>query len=488
MDSPSKTIAIAGASGFVGTSLRTALGHKYNWIGLTRSETVVEKAGPEETTWRRCDLFSLPQVRTALEGADLAIYMVHSMLPSSRLVQGNFRDMDLLLADNFIRAAEEAGVKRVIYIGGLIPTEEDESRLSPHLASRLEVERVLGCRSIPVTVLRAGLIFGPGGSSARMLLNLTRRLPFMLLPAWTRNRTQSVDIRDIVRAIDLCLESDTYTGTFDVAGHKPMSYGEMILRTSELLGRKTSYLSIPVNLVRLSRRWVSLFGSTPTYLVGPLLESLRHSLEAKSNPLLEAIMADAIPFDQSVRDSIDAAGRPLPNPRQTILKEDSEKLFRAKRVRSIQRMPLPDHWSAPKLSDTYASWISRFTLSFVQEDRNGDGILRFRLFGSRVVLLEFTPTPYSANCRYRRAYYITGGALSKTVDPPGRFELRIFPELGCLVTAIHGYNPRIPWWLYSVSQAYVHLAVMKAFSRFLRKLRDQIAKEASDGGTSGNCD
>jgi nucleoside-diphosphate-sugar epimerase len=477
---------MAGASGFVGTSLRTALGHKYNWIGLTRSETVAETAGEDDTTWRRCDLFSLPQVREALEGTDVAIYMVHSMLPSSRLVQGNFRDMDLLLADNFIRAAEEAGVKRVIYLGGLIPHHENESRLSPHLASRLEVERVLGCRSVPLTVLRAGLIFGPGGSSARMLLNLTRRLPLMLLPAWTKNKTRSMDIRDAIRAIDFCLETDDYVGTYDIASHEPMSYRDMILNTGKLLGRKTSAVDIPANLFRLSRRWVSMFGSTPTYLVGPLLESLRHNLEAAPNPLLEKISAGAIPFEQSVKDSIDEEGRPLPNPRQTILKEDSQLIIRAKRVRSIQRMPLPDSWSAPKLSDIYASWINRFTLSIVREDKSGDGILQFRLLGSKVVLLEFTPTPFSLDCRYRRAYYITGGILAKKVDPPGRFELRIFPDLGCLVTAIHGYNPKIPWWLYSVTQAYVHLAVMRAFSRFLGKLQRELRKEAPKAGTLSN--
>jgi nucleoside-diphosphate-sugar epimerase len=477
---------MAGASGFVGTSLRTALGDKYNWIGLTRSETVAETAGDDGTTWRRCDLFSLPQVRMALEGADLAIYMVHSMLPSSRLVQGNFRDMDVLLADNFIRAAEEAGVKRVIYLGGLIPHHEDEADLSPHLASRLEVERILSCRSLPVTVLRAGLIFGPGGSSARMLLNLTRRLPMMLLPAWTKNKTQSMDIRDAIRAIDLCLASDDFTGTFDIASHQPMSYRDMILNTGKLIGRNTAAIDVPANLFLLSRRWVSLFGSTPTYLVGPLLESLRHNLEAKTNPLLERIARGAIPFEQSVRDSTDASGHPLPNPRQTILRKDSQRIFRAKRVRSIQRMPLPKGWSAPELSDEYASWINRFTLSLVREDKSADGKLRFRLFSSRIVLLEFTPTPFSMDCRYRRAYYITGGVLAKKVDPPGRFELRIFPELGCLITAIHGYNPRIPWWLYSVTQAYLHLGVMKAFSRYLGRMRHKIAKDDKVSASSAN--
>ena len=300
----------------------------------------------------------------------------------------------------------------------------------------------------------------------------------MLLPAWTKNKTQSVDIRDVVRAMDRCLESDAFSGTYDLASHRPMSYREMILSTSELLGRHMSTVNVPANWFRLSRRWVSLFGSTPVYLVGPLLESLRHNLEATPNPLLDAITEDAIPFEQSVRDSIDAEGRPLPNPRQTILKKDSQRIIRAKRVRSIQRMPLPDSWSAPKLSDVYASWINRFTLSIIREDKNADGILRFRLIGSRITLLEFTPTPYSLDCRYRRAYYITGGILSEKVDPPGRFELRIFPELGCLITAIHGYNPKIPWWLYSITQAYVHLGVMKAFSHYLRRIRDKLCKES----------
>jgi uncharacterized protein YbjT (DUF2867 family) len=407
--------------------------------------------------------------------------MVHSMLPSSRLVQGNFRDMDVLLADNFIRAAEEAGVKRVIYLGGLIPQQENESELSPHLASRLEVERILGFRSIPVTVLRAGLIFGPGGSSARMLLNLTRRLPFMILPQWTRNRTQSVDIRDVVRAMDLVLESDAFTGTYDLASHAPMSYRDMILNTGNLLGRQPASVTFPANLFRLSRRWVSLFGSTPTYLVGPLLESLRHNLEARPNPLLEAIADEAISFEQSVKDSIDHEGRPLPNPRQTTQEKDNRRIHRAKRVRSIQRMPLPDSWSAPKLSDTYASWINRSSLSLIREDRSADGTLRFKFFATRLVLLEFTPTPFSIDCKYRRAYYITGGILARKVDPPGRFELRIFPELGCLITAIHGYKPSVPWWLYSITQANVHLAVMKAFSRYLGRLRDKICKLEKSG-------
>ncbi|MGA1205601.1 MAG: NAD(P)H-binding protein [Opitutales bacterium] len=463
-----KKVALAGASGFVGTALRMALADQYDWIGLTRSETVGEQGKAEaHTEWRQCDLFSLPQVRQAMEGAEIAVYMVHSMLPSSRLVQGNFADMDLLLADNFIRAAEEAGVKRVVYIGGLIP--ENEPHLSPHLASRLEVESVLKGRSLPVTVLRAGLIFGPGGSSAQMLLNLSRRLPVMILPAWTRNTTQSIDIKDIVRALEIVLRDDSYTGTYDLGGHEPMSYKDMILRTGKVLGHETASINIPANLVMLSRRWVSLFGSTSANLVNPLLESLRHSLVARPNRLLAQIQPGALSFEKSVRSAVDDKGYPLPNPRQSTQKLDNRQIHYAKRVRSIQRMPLPGGWSAIKLSKTYSKWISRASRGIIQEHRDEKGILRLSFISRKCLILELTPTPFAVNCEYRRAYYVTGGFLAHKSDPPGRFELRIFPSLGCLVAAIHGYQPRLPWWLYSFTQALVHLAVMRAFGRFLGK-------------------
>lgn len=479
MANPVKKVALAGASGFVGSSLRKGLGDKYQWIGLTRSEHI-RKATPQNdaTEWRYCDLFSLPQVRDALQGADIAIYLVHSMLQTSRLVQGNFRDLDLLLADNFIRAAEEAGIQRVIYLGGLIPEKGDESHLSSHLASRLEVEQVLAGRNIPVTVLRAGLIFGPGGSSAQLLLNLVNRLPVMVLPAWTRNQSHSIDIRDIVRTMDICLQSDAYIGSFDIAGHESMTYGEMILRTSRLLRRRTRSVSVPTNSIRLSRIWVSFFGSTPAYLVNPLIDSLRHSLSAQPNPLLERIMQDSVSLDESVKHSIDKSGQPLPHPMRRPRQSDSRKTHEAKRVRSIQRMPLPGKWPAHVLTRIYAKWIKRFTLGFIQDVQMDDGRIDLCLVSQRMVLIELTPTPYSSGCQYRRAYYITGGLLVQNVEPPGRFEVRIFPKMGVVIAAIHGYKPRLPWWLYSISQAQIHLLVMRAFGRYLGRVQRKLSEKS----------
>ena len=163
MSEGARRIAVAGATGFVGRSLVGALQGQGEIVALGRSGSPAG-AEHESVRWRRCDLFSLRETEEALAGVDVAYYLVHSMLPNNRLTQGTFQDLDLLLADNFGRAAAAAGVRRVIYLGGLIPDAEGEG-LSAHLASRLEVEQALGAHGVPVTAVRAGLVVGRDGSS-----------------------------------------------------------------------------------------------------------------------------------------------------------------------------------------------------------------------------------------------------------------------------------------------------------------------------------
>ena len=111
----------------------------------------------ERLNWRSCDLFSLLDADAALRDVDIAIYLVHSMIPSAQLSQGNFYDFDLIMADNFSRAARKQNVKKIIYLSGIIPLAKD---LSSHLASRLEVEKTLSLSAIPTSVIRCGLILG----------------------------------------------------------------------------------------------------------------------------------------------------------------------------------------------------------------------------------------------------------------------------------------------------------------------------------------
>lgn len=460
-------VAVAGASGFVGTHLRDHLKGAFRFRALTRSESVIEQ-NPDDTTteWRRCDLYSLPKVTEALQGCDYGIYLVHSMAPSSRLVQSNFEDTDLLLADNFIRAAESAGLKHVIYLSGLLPNADEP--LSPHLRSRLEVENVLRSRGIKVTVLRAGLIFGPGGSSFSLLINLVRRLPVMLLPAWVGSMTHSIDIKNVCQAFEICMQEEDFSGkVYDLGGHEPMTYREMIRKTAELLGKSAHFINFPFNCFGLSKHWVSVFGSVPPALVGPLQESLQHDLQARPNAMTERLKDSLLNFEESFRRSVDSHGLPKPNPRSWTQASDRRRIRQARRVRSVQRMPLAAGWNAQKVATEYGEWLSRRFGGLINAQKDADGVVRFSSLG--MVLLELSPSPYSQGSKRRCAFYISDGILSRKVDPPGRLEFRLFPEQGTLIVSIHGFSPTLPWWIYANTQARLHLRVMRAFAKHLQK-------------------
>ncbi|MEM6911292.1 MAG: NAD-dependent epimerase/dehydratase family protein [Verrucomicrobiota bacterium] len=464
----SAPIALTGATGFVGSWLLQNRPPGSEWIALSRSERVSDEDGVQ---WRQADLFSLPSLTRALTGAKVGIYLVHSMLPSSRLVQGSFADLDLLLADNFVRAAEEAGLEHLLYLGGLIPKGEDD--LSEHLRSRREVETVLRSRSLEVTVLRSGLIYGRGGSSTRLLIQLVRRLPVMILPKWTRETTQSSDVRDVARAIDLCLHEPRFRGgTWDLASHEPMSYREMILRTAKVLGHQPRTLNFPANCIGLSRLWVALISQTTPRLVNPLLASLRHSLVAQDNLLRKTIASQAIPFEQSVRDSVDEEGRPDGYPQRSQRRKNRRRLRQARRVRSVQRMPLPAGWDALQVATCYGQWLTRSSGTVIVVDRLEDGSLIFRLRWPRLVLLELHPSELTRHLQRRRVFYIRGGLLCRNeVEPPGRFEFRLVEEGRSVMAAIHEFPPRLPWWIYQYTQALLHLLVMRAFGLHLKQLR-----------------
>lgn len=467
---PRPLIAVAGASGFVGSHLRAYLEKDFRFRAISRSSSIVEEqASRDNTEWRQCDLFSLPRLTEALEGCDFGIYLVHSMAPSSRLYQGNFEDTDLLLADNFIRAAEAAGLKHVIYLSGLMP--EKTEGLSPHLRSRLEVEGVLRSRSVKVTVLRAGLIFGPGGSSFSLLVNLVRRLPVMLLPAWVRSQTHSIDIENICDAFQLCLSDEGLSGgTYDLGGHDAMSYREMIEKTAALLGKQARFINFPYNAFGLSKQWVALFGSVPPTLVGPLQESLQYDLVASANPLLERLKGRIVPFEESFARSVDAEGHPKPNPRSRTQAADQASLKAERRVRSVQRMCYPETWTAQEVANEYGRWLTRRFRGFISADTDASGVVRFTAFFRKFTLLELRPTPYTKDNPRRCAFYISGGLLSRLVDPPGRLEFRLFPELSCMIASIHGFAPTLTWWLYANTQARIHLRVMRSFSKHLKRL------------------
>ncbi|MFN2423931.1 MAG: NAD-dependent epimerase/dehydratase family protein, partial [Cryomorphaceae bacterium] len=201
-------LAIAGATGFIGRWFIRAYSHKYDIISLSRGE--VENSGDHLAEWRQVNLFSLSSTTAALEGADYALHLVHSMEPSSRLNQGSFEDTDLLLADNFARAAEQQHLKHIVFIGGILP--KDSSQFSTHLRSRFETEQTLSSGATPMTAIRASIIIGAGGSSFDIVKKLTERLPVMACPQWCESPSQPIGIRNMLEIIDGTLGEEALYG------------------------------------------------------------------------------------------------------------------------------------------------------------------------------------------------------------------------------------------------------------------------------------
>lgn len=463
------TVAIAGATGFVGQALRHALVTEgFQVIGLTRSPTRAGLADEDGVQWRHCDLFSIGDVAKALYGADVALYLVHSMLPSARLDQANFADLDLLLADNFARGAQTCLLKQIVYVGGIQP---EDDYLSAHLASRLEVEETLAGRQVPVTALRAGIILGPGGSSMRMMVNLVRKLPAMILPSWTTSVSAPIAIEDIVRAALYCIDNpETFGQNYELGGPDLMSYREMMQRTARLLGRRVPMLNIPLFTPGLSRRWVTMVTGAPDALVGPLIESLRHNIPPQDNPLQQRLVKDAVPFDEALKRSLDDDGKPVANPRKVLRTGDDARLRAARTVRSVQRLPLPEGANAEWVVHEYMRWLPRFVWPFLKVETINSKI-RFLVRFTKVALLELTlATTHSTPDR--QLFFISGGLLAR-VDKTlqGRFEFREVLDQKWIIAAIHDFRPMLPWYIYNFSQAIAHLIVMRGFGRHLGSIR-----------------
>lgn len=453
---------ITGASGFIGNALLQHLAPHRRVVGLSRSHPPgVDEHGVE---WRQADLFSLVQAREAFAGARHVVYLVHSMQPSARLTQARFEDLDLLLADNVARAARDAGAEQIIYVGGLIP---DVPVLSRHLHSRLEVEQTLAAHGVPVTALRAALVVGPQASSLPILLRLVKRLPVMLTPKWTSTLTQPIALKDVLAILEHCLGNrELYGHHYDIGGPEVLTYREMMSQVASALGLKRVMVNVPLLTPRLSAAWVTLVSGTPGKLVKPLVESLKHPMVVSDqNPLVVPGLRPT-PFLEALRDAL--AREPGPRPR----KPRPARSASTRTVRSVQRLYLPAGKNASWVADEYRSWLPRFLRPLISVHRTDNQSLTFYASGLRRPLLVLDYS-FERSTPDRVLYYITGGLLAR-VRPGepvrGRLEFRVVLGGRYVLAAIHDFEPRLPWLLYTLTQAKVHLLVMKAFSRHLQRI------------------
>ncbi|MEJ2541337.1 MAG: NAD(P)H-binding protein [Gemmatimonadota bacterium] len=445
-------VGVAGASGFVGRNLLNSRPSGARIRALSRSERESE-AGIE---WVGTDLFSYQSTLKALEGVDVAVYLVHSMLPSTRLFQGSFQDTDLLLADNFSRACVATGVKRIIYLGGLIP----DGKISTHLESRKEVEEVFAASGIPTTVLRAGMIVGHGGSSFEILKNLVLNLPAMILPHWTKSSTQTLYIDDLVRVLTACIESDRFAGrTIDVVNGEDITYADLIEQTAKHFDRQIASMSVPVNYLGLSKLWVTLFGQSDYELVSPLVDSLRCDLPSPGIP--EELSAH-IQF-RSFEDMLGEI------PKAKFKKGRKGRSSKDTTVRSIHRRaekPL----SEEEICEEYFHWLPEKLNGLLSAEREGD-LIKFVVtgVGDPLLVLKLIKGEHNLD---RVKFHIVGGLLTRTTDT-GWLEFRSVAGGKYVLSSINEFMPSLPWYIYKLSQAPVHAWVMNEFSRHLASLNGE---------------
>lgn len=449
-------IAIAGSSGFVGSALIPELAKQHEVFALTRGDI----PNQDGVNWIKCDLFSLLETEQALKGVDYAVYLVHSMLPSAQLTQGKFQDLDLLVADNFARAAEQNQLKQIIYLGGIIPPNQ---QLSSHLKSRKEVELALCSRSTPLTTLRAGMIIGSNGSSLNIIVRLVNKLPLMICPSWTAKQSQPVDLDDVVASVLYLLgKSEFYNQTYDLAGSQKITYKEIMLEVARQTNKKLRVLSVPFFTPTLSRLWVTLITGAPKNLVAPLVASLKNEMLPDPKMILEIPNRKFLGFSESLTKALAINFKPTP---RAFCLPDSER--RNRTVRSVQRLHFPKGKTARDIANIYINWLPKYLAPLLKvELMEKRCVFKLPILNWVLLVLESSEARSSSN---RQLFYIIGGALVKN-EGRARIEFRTTYDNKHILVAIHDYQPTLPWYVYRFTQAILHLSVMRSFDRYLKRL------------------
>jgi uncharacterized protein YbjT (DUF2867 family) len=283
-------IVVFGASGTIGRALLPALDGKHDVVAVSRRPRT---ARSERTRWAVADATDAASVRPVLEGTQVVYYLVHS------LDSPNFEERDRRAAEVVAREAQRAGVGQIIYLGGL---GDDSPGLSPHLRSRIETGRRLGCCGVPVTVLRAAMVIGPGSSAFETIVSLVDRLPGMVTPRWVSTPTQPIALADAVRYLaGLCGQEKAVGASFDAGGPEVMTYRQMIERIARLRGRRPLIVEVPVLSPRLSSYWLQLVTPVNARVARPLIEGLRNPTLARDDRIRQLIPFPLSSFDEAVR-------------------------------------------------------------------------------------------------------------------------------------------------------------------------------------------
>lgn len=292
-------ILVTGATGFVGHRLvPSLLDAGYDVVTLVRDPEYYD--APSDVSVITGDLLDPDSIQGIFDQIDVAFYLVHSLRAGP-----NFAKRDRQAAANFVAAANESAISRVIYLGGLGETGDE---LSEHLRSRREIEAILASGDFDLTTLRAAIIIGNGSASFAMLEQLASRLPIMITPRWVRTECQPIAIDDVIAYLVgvLCVP-ETARKTFEIGGPEILSYEEMIQLTARELRTNPLIVPVPFLSPQLSVYWVDLVTDIPASIAHPLIYGLKNPVVVTDSRIQEYVEIELTPFATAVKQAVSHA-------------------------------------------------------------------------------------------------------------------------------------------------------------------------------------
>ncbi len=297
------TCLVFGASGYIGTNLTPLLRDAGRPVrASSRNVEVLEGRQWQDVELVEADALDPPSLDAALQGIDTAYYLVHSMAAGR-----NFPELDAKAARNFAAAAQRQGVRRIVYLGGLLP---DDAPDSAHLRSREETGDILRAGTVPVTEIRAGMIIGPGSAAWEVIRDLVNHLPVMITPRWVASRSTPIALENLLHYLsEVASFEETANEIYDVGGPDVLTYTEIMRRYGVLVGRKPFIIPVPVLTPRLSSYWLRLVTTVPTDIARALIDGLSHDVIATDDRLAKLIPQRLLGFDEAAQAALNADRR-----------------------------------------------------------------------------------------------------------------------------------------------------------------------------------
>jgi uncharacterized protein YbjT (DUF2867 family) len=291
-------VLVLGSTGYIGSRLVPRLldqGYNVRAGWRTRSKL-------DAQSWKQhsnldlvhVNVFNCNELRSAMRDCDVVFYLIHSMYSGK-----NYDEMDRLAARNIVSLSDELGIKRIIYLSGL---GKKEDRLSRHLRSRKEVDRILRTAKTPITTFQAAMVIGPGSASFEIMRFLVDRLPVMITPRWVRTKTQPISIEDTVLYLVRCLEKpETIGEIYDIGGPEITTYHDLMRAYAKEAGlARRIVFPIPLLTPELSSYWVDLITPIKATIARPLIASLSQETICSENRIREIIPQKLLTIRESI--------------------------------------------------------------------------------------------------------------------------------------------------------------------------------------------